>query len=53
MNAETATPRKDAAYSIFSASPAGKRALIRFVTDPCGRPRLATLAFDLVFMREV
>jgi len=36
MNAATATPRKDAAYSIFSASPVGKRALMRFVAAPVG-----------------
>ena len=42
-----ATPRSAAAYSIFSANPAGNRVLIGLVAAPGGRPRFLTAVFSI------
>ena len=52
MKAATARPLSAAAYSIFSASPFGKRVLMRFVATPVGRPLLEVADFVFVFTDE-
>jgi len=49
MNAATATPRSAAAYSILSARDSGKRALIRLLAGPIGRPRPILGVEDFAF----